>query len=98
MDFGSFPTHNVAVCSDECWEQKMTTQIPISEKVLLSRDDLQRLGIVKSNTTLLRWEMLGRFPRRLKPGGTSVCWLASEINSWLEDRAADRSKHVYADI
>jgi predicted DNA-binding transcriptional regulator AlpA len=98
MDFGSFPTHNVAVRGDECWEQKMATEIPISDKVLLSRDDLTRLGIGKSNTTLLRWEKLGRFPPRMQLAGTSVCWLASEIKSWIEDRAADRSKHVYADI
>ena len=76
----------------------MTTQIPISDKVLLSRDDLKRLGVDKSNTTLLRWEMLGRFPRRVKPGGTSVCWRASEIKAWLEELIAERSKHVYADM
>jgi prophage regulatory protein len=73
-------------------------RIPLSDKVLLSRNDLKQLGINKSNTTFLRWEKLGRFPRRLKLAGTSVCWLASEINSWLEDRAAERSRHVYADM
>jgi predicted DNA-binding transcriptional regulator AlpA len=72
-------------------------QMLTSDKVLLSRNDLKQLGINKSNMTLLRWEILDRFPRRLHLAGTSVCWLASEIKAWLEERVAERTKHVYAD-
>jgi predicted DNA-binding transcriptional regulator AlpA len=66
-------------------------------KLLLVRDDLIRYGIDKSNTTLLRWESLGRFPRRLRMAGTSVCWLSSEIDAWLAERAKERETHVYAE-
>ncbi len=52
------------------------------EKLLLTRSDLKRLGITVSNTTILRWESLGRFPRRLRlGGGTRVAWLASEVSA-----------------
>jgi predicted DNA-binding transcriptional regulator AlpA len=75
----------------------MTKELSV-ERALLSRKDLAALGITKSNVTLLRWEALGRFPRRLRLAGTSVCWLATEVNTWLNDRAAERSRTFYADI
>jgi len=68
-----------------------------SKKLLIHRDDLRKIGITKSNVTLLRWEARGRFPRRIRMGGTSVCWLAADIQSWLEARAIERARHVYAD-
>ncbi len=48
-------------------------------KTLATRADLKRLGINVSNTTLLRWEARGRFPRRIRMAGTSVAWFLSEI-------------------
>ncbi|MEP3632205.1 MAG: AlpA family phage regulatory protein [Shimia thalassica] len=44
------------------------------QKVLATRADLRRLGITVSNSTLLRWEARGRFPRRARLAGTSVTW------------------------
>lgn len=64
---------------------------------LASRDDLKRLGIRVSNTTLLRWELRGRFPRRVRPGGTTVAWLLSEIEDWLAERASERARTHYVD-
>ena len=69
----------------------------VSQKLLLTYKDLQELGIKASNTTLLRWERLGRFPRRLRLAGTTVCWLSDEIQSWLKDRADERALHVYTE-
>lgn len=66
-------------------------------KTLASRADLRRLSINVSNTTLLRWEARGRFPRRIRMAGTSVAWLLSEIEDWLADRAAERSRTHYAE-
>lgn len=76
----------------------MTPITPIFDQPLvLTRSDLKRMGIKVSNTSLLRWEALGRFPRRIRMAGTSVGWLATEITQWLEDRAAERAHHHYAD-
>jgi predicted DNA-binding transcriptional regulator AlpA len=66
-------------------------------KLLLSRKDLKGLGIDQSNTTLLRWEALGRFPHRLYLAGTTVRWLSSEVYAWLAERAQERASHVYAE-
>ena len=67
-------------------------------QVLLSRSDLKTLGIIVSNSSLLRWEKLGRFPRRIRMAGTTVAWLKSEVDDWFEERADERKRHVYADF
>jgi predicted DNA-binding transcriptional regulator AlpA len=64
---------------------------------ILNRSDLKRIGISASNTTLLRWEARGRFPRRIRMAGTSVAWFLSEIEDWLTERAAERAKTHYGD-
>ena len=64
---------------------------------LATRADLKRMGIKVSNTTKLRWEKQGRFPRRIKMGGTTVAWFMSEIEEWLAERAAERARTHYAD-
>lgn len=56
----------------------MTTELP-STKILLTRCDLARLGINLSNTTMLRLEAAGRFPKRLRLAEYSVAWLADEV-------------------
>ncbi|MBN8293425.1 AlpA family phage regulatory protein [Rhodobacter sp. NTK016B] len=65
--------------------------------LLVTRDDLKRFGIRVSNTTLLRWEARGRFPRRARMGGTTVTWFMSEIEDWLAERAEERARTHYAD-
>lgn len=67
------------------------------EERLCVRDDLKRIGILFSNTTLLRWEAAGRFPRRIRMAGTTVAWLKSEIDQWLEDRSEERAHAHYAE-
>lgn len=68
------------------------------EKALATRADLKRMGITVSNSTLLRWEARGRFPRRVRLAGTSVAWLLNEIEQWLSDRAEERSHTHYAEF
>jgi prophage regulatory protein len=68
------------------------------EKVLLSRADLKKMGIEKSNTTLLRSEVAGRFPKRVRLNGCSVAWLRSDIELWLENISKARAHHVYGDL
>lgn len=76
----------------------MRANEPDHSKVLLSRHDLKARGITVSNSSLLRWEQLGRFPRRIRMAGTTVAWLKSEVDAWVEARAEERSRHVYADF
>lgn len=68
------------------------------QKALATRADLKRLGIIVSNSTLLRWEARGRFPRRVRLAGTSVAWLLNELEQWLAERAEERSRTHYADF
>ena len=75
----------------------MNTNKLQNNRLLYQREDLRVMGITKSNTTLLRWEQLGRFPRRVRMAGTSVAWLASDIEQWFRDRAEERAHHHYAD-
>jgi prophage regulatory protein len=65
--------------------------------LLVTRDDLKRMGITLSNTTLLRLEARGRFPRRVRIGGTTVAWLMSQLSDWLAERAEERARTHYAD-
>lgn len=66
-------------------------------KWLLCWDDLKAIGITVSNTTLLRWEAEGRFPRRIRMAGTSIAWIKSEIDQWLIERAEERANTHYAE-
>jgi predicted DNA-binding transcriptional regulator AlpA len=64
-----------------------------SNKIILTREDLPRLGLNYSPSTLLRWEAAGRFPKRIRfggPEGRSVGWLASEVIEHLEALSAAR--------
>lgn len=75
----------------------MTDAIAETQQVLLSRTDLQKLGIRLSNSSLLRAEGRGAFPRRLRLSAAKVCWDRNEVLLWLEDRKAERASWHYAD-
>jgi predicted DNA-binding transcriptional regulator AlpA len=63
---------------------------PPSNKILLTRGDLPRLGLNLSPSTLLRLEATGHFPKRVRIGAHSVAWLASEIYAHIEALASAR--------
>ncbi|MDC1198834.1 AlpA family phage regulatory protein [bacterium] len=65
--------------------------------IFLNRADLAALGIKVSNSTLLRWEQAGRFPRRARFGGTMVAWPRHLVMQWCEDRIAERERFHYGD-
>ena len=69
---------------------------PGESQLLYTRADLKRLGISVSNSSLLRWESVGRFPRRIRMSGTSVAWIAAEVTAWLAARAEERARTHYA--
>lgn len=61
-----------------------------SNKILLTREDLPRLGITLSPSTLLRLEAHGQFPKRVRLGDRSVAWLAHEVFAHVESLALAR--------
>ena len=63
-----------------------------TKKILLTREDLPRLGLNLSPSTLLRLEAAGQFPKRLRIGAHSVAWLASEINEHIAKLADERGE------
>ena len=87
---GSGPVRrHISLPSKRTMRSDMTAILP--QKLLLTRDDLPRLGINISPSTLLRLEAAGKFPRRVRLGHHSVAWLASEIEAHIEQLAADRT-------
>jgi prophage regulatory protein len=57
-------------------------------KILRLPTVLDRVG--KSKASVYRDEAAGRFPKRIVLGANSVGWLESEIDAWIEARAAER--------
>lgn len=52
-------------------------------RVLYTRADLRRYGILVSNSTLLRLEAAGNFPARIRLSGHSVAWIRDEIDAHI---------------
>ena len=67
-------------------------------QIFLSRADLKALGITVSNSSLLRWEAAGRFPRRVRLAGTTVAWPYRDVMTWCEERIAERGRFTYAEF
>lgn len=78
-------------------ELKNAQETHVQPTVLLSRSDLKSLGITLSNSSLLRAEARGAFPRRLRLSPAKVCWDRAEVAEWLERRKAERANWHYAD-
>lgn len=78
-------------------EPKNAKEAHVQPTVLLSRSDLKSLGITLSNSSLLRAEARGAFPRRLRLSPAKVCWDRAEVAEWLERRKAERATWNYAD-
>jgi prophage regulatory protein len=62
---------------------------PISATSLLRLPAVLAL-IGVSRTTLYRWIALGQFPRprSLTPNGSTVAWLAAEVEAWITSKPA----------
>ena len=57
---------------------------------LLNRDDLRARGIRWSRQHVDRMVKAGEFPAPVKLGAGTNAWLESEIDAWIETRAAER--------
>lgn len=65
------------------------------ERIMRKKEVLAVVGL--SDVSVWRQERAGTFPKRLRLGGNSVGWLKSEIDGWLQQRAADRGDHGNGD-
>lgn len=78
--------------------------LPSSDPVLAPHPPshrIIRIGDVMKMTSISRSQIYnlsgtGKFPKSipLVPGGTSVGWLESEINNWVEERIQARNEGV----
>lgn len=59
------------------------------ERIIRKPELFSKIGL--ADATIWRMEKAGRFPKRIKLGGNSVGWFETEINKWLEAKAAQRS-------
>lgn len=58
-------------------------------RVLREKDRFRLTGL--SRVQVWRLEKEGKFPKRIRLGKSSVGWLASEIDTWITDKAKARS-------
>lgn len=65
---------------------------PLANTALAPDDLILRAGLKRlvplSDTTIWRMERRGKFPRRIAISDKRVAWRRSEIEAWLEKRAA----------
>lgn len=59
-----------------------------TERLIRKPELMSMIGL--SDATIWRMERAGKFPRRVQIGGNSVGWLQSEVNDWLQSKAAER--------
>lgn len=60
-----------------------------NERILRKPEVLAKVAL--SDPTIYRMERAGNFPKRLRLGGNSCGWLASEVEAWINERAAERT-------
>ncbi len=60
------------------------------QKQLLSRADLNALGIAYSNSHLILLESRGNFPKRIALSSQKVGWFRDEVFQWLNDKRSNR--------
>ncbi|MBA3014963.1 MAG: AlpA family transcriptional regulator [Proteobacteria bacterium] len=57
-------------------------------RILRKPELLAMVGL--SDPTIWRMEKDGKFPKRIRLGGNSCGWISDEVDSWLEERMAER--------
>jgi prophage regulatory protein len=61
-------------------------------RVLYTRADLRRLGVRISNSTLLRLEAAGRWPKRVRIADHSIAWVREEVDAHIEALSSARGR------
>ena len=58
---------------------------------LVTKKELRSLfGVPYSFAHIARLEAAGQFPKRVRLGACRVAWLAEEVQSWIDERVANR--------
>ena len=71
-------------------EKRSAGRTGLSNKQLLSFEDLRTLGLRWSRQWLHAQVKAGKFPAPLKLGPATNAWLRAEWDRWLAERAAER--------
>jgi prophage regulatory protein len=59
---------------------------------LVSKKELKTIfGVPYSFAHIARLEAAGQFPKRVQLGACRVAWVADEIDTWIEERIANRA-------
>jgi len=64
----------------------------MNRRIMRKPELLALIGL--SDATIWRLEKAGRFPRRIQLGGNSVGWFNTDIDAWMDSRAAERQEGV----
>ena len=59
-----------------------------AERILRKKELRGKVGL--SDPSIYRREKMGDFPKRLSLGGKAVGWLQTEVDAWLQRKAAAR--------
>lgn len=59
-------------------------------KELLTRADLNMIGLSFSNSHMIQLENAGKFPRRIVLSEQKVAWVKQEIFDWISARKSER--------
>lgn len=59
-----------------------------TSRIIRKPELIRMLGV--SDPSIYRWERAGKFPKRIRLGGSACGWLASEVELWLAMKASER--------
>lgn len=76
----------------------MPDQSTQTQPIFLTRKDLRDLGIKVSSSTLIRWQVAGKFPKAVRLGGSTLAWPRDQVMRWCEQCIKDAENFTYADF
>lgn len=76
----------------------MPDQSTQTQPIFLTRKDLRDLGIKVSRSTLIRWQVAGKFPKAVRLGGTRLAWPRDQVMRWCDQCVKDAENFTYADF
>ena len=66
-------------------------ECPMTQKLVSKKELKSVYGIPYSFAHIARLEAAGQFPTRVRLGACRVAWLSEEVQSWIDERVANRS-------
>ena len=62
----------------------------MTQKLVTKKELRSLFGVPYSFAHIARLEAAGQFPKRVRLGACRVAWLAEEVQSWIDERVANR--------